>query len=162
MYNAIPDPAKYNMCIASSQGLTLKPENLIVSAGCGAIVNDLLYCITSTGEGVALPAPYYPAFDYDIKVRCHAMLFSSEMPALQMLQNSNACKLSPVFWASLLSKGAAPLVQCIVPQMYYKHHHSPCAHSIPRSQLCFNPKYKAASRAMPHMCLAQPVITVKT
>ena len=50
------------------QGLTLKPEHLIVLAGCGAIVNDLLYCITSAGEGVVLPAPYYPAFDYDIKV----------------------------------------------------------------------------------------------
>lgn len=50
------------------QGLALEPEHLIVSAGCGAIINDLLYCITNSGEGVAVPAPYYPAFDNDIKV----------------------------------------------------------------------------------------------
>lgn len=50
------------------QGLDLRPENLTISSGCGAIINNLIYCITEPGEGVALPAPYYPAFDYDIRV----------------------------------------------------------------------------------------------
>lgn len=50
------------------QGLDLQPQNLTISSGCGAIINNLLYCITEPGEGIALPAPYYPAFDYDIKV----------------------------------------------------------------------------------------------
>ena len=50
------------------QGLALQPKNLTISSGCGAIINNLIYCITEPGEGVALPAPYYPAFDYDIRV----------------------------------------------------------------------------------------------
>ena len=50
------------------QGLDLQPQNLTISSGCGAIINNLIYCITEPGEGIALPAPYYPAFDYDIKV----------------------------------------------------------------------------------------------
>ena len=50
------------------QGLDLQPRNLTISSGCGAIINNLIYCITEPGEGVALPAPYYPAFDYDIRV----------------------------------------------------------------------------------------------
>lgn len=53
----------------SMQGLELQPQNLTISSGCGAIINNLIYCITEPGEGVALPTPYYPAFDYDIKVR---------------------------------------------------------------------------------------------
>ena len=50
------------------QGLDLQTKNLTILSGCGAIINNLIYCITEPGEGVALPAPYYPAFDYDIRV----------------------------------------------------------------------------------------------
>ncbi|KAL3157543.1 hypothetical protein ABBQ32_011999 [Trebouxia sp. C0010 RCD-2024] len=66
----------------SMQGLELQPQNLTISSGCGAIINNLIYCITEPGEGVALPTPYYPAFDYDIKVR------GSEEPYDQQLQRA--------------------------------------------------------------------------
>ena len=50
------------------QGVDLQPQNLTILSGCGAIINNLIYCIAEPGEGIALPAPYYPAFDYDIRV----------------------------------------------------------------------------------------------
>lgn len=61
------------------QGVALEPENLVVSAGCGAIINDLLYCVTNPGEAVTVPAPYYPAFDNDIKVTICCPCFAEEL-----------------------------------------------------------------------------------
>lgn len=55
--------------LVTMQGLDLKPQNLTISSGCGAIINNLIYCLTEPGQGVAIPAPYYPAFDHDIRVR---------------------------------------------------------------------------------------------
>lgn len=54
--------------VKPTQGVDLQPQNLTILSGCGAIINNLIYCITEPGEGIALPAPYYPAFDYDIRV----------------------------------------------------------------------------------------------
>ena len=45
------------------------PDQLCVSAGCGAIIDNLFLAITSPGDGVLIPAPYYPAFDNDLRVR---------------------------------------------------------------------------------------------
>ena len=45
------------------------PDQLCVSAGCGAVIDNLFLAITSPGDGVLIPAPYYPAFDNDLRVR---------------------------------------------------------------------------------------------
>lgn len=45
------------------------PDDLCISAGCGAILDNLFLTITSPGDGVLIPAPYYPAFDNDLRVR---------------------------------------------------------------------------------------------
>ena len=45
------------------------PDQLCVSAGCGAVIDNLFLAITSPGDGVLIPAPYYPAFDTDLRVR---------------------------------------------------------------------------------------------
>jgi hypothetical protein len=37
-------------------------------AGCSAILDSLFYCLCDEGEGVLIPAPYYPAFDNDLQV----------------------------------------------------------------------------------------------
>jgi len=47
----------------------IHPDRLCVSAGCGAIIDNLFMTITEPGDGVLIPAPYYPAFDNDLKVR---------------------------------------------------------------------------------------------
>ena len=45
-------------------------NDLVVSAGCGAIINNTYYILCDAGSGVLIPAPYYPAFDADLRVKC--------------------------------------------------------------------------------------------
>jgi 1-aminocyclopropane-1-carboxylate synthase len=47
----------------------IDPDRLCVSAGAGAVIDNLFMTITSPGDGVLIPAPYYPAFDNDLRVR---------------------------------------------------------------------------------------------
>lgn len=50
------------------KSVSVHPNDLCVSSGCGAVVQNLMLCLLNHGEGVILPAPYYPAFDNDISV----------------------------------------------------------------------------------------------
>ena len=49
---------------------TVDPDHLCISVGCGAIIDNLAFSICGPGDGVLIPAPYYPAFDNDLRVRC--------------------------------------------------------------------------------------------
>ena len=50
-------------------------------AGCGAVLDLVIYCIASDGDSIGIPAPYYPAFDNDVKVRRTRVCNSSCKPA---------------------------------------------------------------------------------
>ncbi|CAK0764832.1 hypothetical protein CVIRNUC_003198 [Coccomyxa viridis] len=52
------------------QGLELRGEDITVLAGCGAVLDLVIYSIASDGDSIGIPAPYYPAFDNDVKARC--------------------------------------------------------------------------------------------
>ncbi|GLI59990.1 hypothetical protein VaNZ11_002049 [Volvox africanus] len=52
------------------QGINVDPDHLTVSAGAGAILENLFHCIAGSGDAVLIPAPYYPAFDNDLQVKC--------------------------------------------------------------------------------------------
>ncbi len=41
-------------------GASVSPEDLVVLAGAGAVVDQLFFCIASAGDAVLIPAPYYP------------------------------------------------------------------------------------------------------
>jgi|TARA_B110000977_G_scaffold177726_2_gene234544 1-aminocyclopropane-1-carboxylate synthase len=47
----------------------IHPDRLCISSGCGAVIDNLFMTISSPGDGVLIPAPYYPAFDNDLRVR---------------------------------------------------------------------------------------------
>mmetsp|Transcript_10576 Transcript_10576/g.19351 ORF Transcript_10576/g.19351 Transcript_10576/m.19351 type:complete len:463 (-) Transcript_10576:418-1806(-) len=51
------------------KGVELRPEHLCVSSGCGAVIDNLFFCIGAAGSSVLIPAPYYPAFDNDLAVK---------------------------------------------------------------------------------------------
>jgi aspartate/methionine/tyrosine aminotransferase len=38
------------------------------ASGASAVLDNLFYVIGDAGEGVLIPAPYYPAFDNDLQV----------------------------------------------------------------------------------------------
>ena len=50
-------------------GVELEADRLTVSAGCGAILDNLMFLLAGRGDGVLIPLPYYPAFDYDLTAR---------------------------------------------------------------------------------------------
>jgi aspartate/methionine/tyrosine aminotransferase len=43
------------------------PEHLVVGVGLSAILSSLFYCICEAGDSVLIPAPYYSAFDNDLR-----------------------------------------------------------------------------------------------
>jgi hypothetical protein len=47
----------------------LNPNNLIIGAGCNAVLENLCLCLASLGEGVMIPTPYYAAFEFDLTCR---------------------------------------------------------------------------------------------
>ncbi|EFN53200.1 hypothetical protein CHLNCDRAFT_137035 [Chlorella variabilis] len=51
-------------------GHKVEPGNVVIAAGAGALLDSLFWCICDAGEGVLIPAPYYPAFDNDLQVKC--------------------------------------------------------------------------------------------
>eukprot|EP00775_Hariotina_reticulata_P003457 gene3457-3728_t len=51
------------------QGVQVDPDNLSVLAGCGTVVDMLFHLIADEGQSILIPAPYYPAFDNDLKIR---------------------------------------------------------------------------------------------
>lgn len=54
------------------KGHAIDPDHITCSAGAGAILDMLFFCVCSAGDGVLIPAPYYPAFDNDLQVRDRA------------------------------------------------------------------------------------------
>ncbi|EFJ52049.1 hypothetical protein VOLCADRAFT_120406 [Volvox carteri f. nagariensis] len=52
------------------KGISVDKDDLTVSAGAGAILENLFHCIAGAGDAVLIPAPYYPAFDNDLQVKC--------------------------------------------------------------------------------------------
>ncbi|GAX10741.1 1-aminocyclopropane-1-carboxylate synthase [Fistulifera solaris] len=51
------------------QPLRLKRENLIVGAGCNAVLENLCFTLAEAGESVLIPTPYYAAFEFDLVAR---------------------------------------------------------------------------------------------
>lgn len=43
--------------------------DLVLSAGAGAVIENLVFSISDEGEQVIIPAPYYPAFPNDLRAR---------------------------------------------------------------------------------------------
>ena len=65
----------------SMQGLSLDPQHISVQSGAGAVLETLFWCLAGPGEAVLVPAPYYPAFDNDLKVRSEIELLAVHAPA---------------------------------------------------------------------------------
>lgn len=44
------------------------PENVVLGSGCASLLNSLFYTLAEEGDAVLIPAPYYAAFESDMKV----------------------------------------------------------------------------------------------
>ena len=56
-----------------AKGCEMDPEHLAISAGCGAVIDNVCFCVCDSGSEVLIPAPYYPAFDNDLRVRSNVV-----------------------------------------------------------------------------------------
>ena len=59
----------HRVLVKGDYRVKISADQLCISAGCGAILDNLFMCITEPGDAVLIPAPYYPAFDNDLRVR---------------------------------------------------------------------------------------------
>jgi hypothetical protein len=74
----------------------------VVSAGAGAVLDTLFFCLCNPGDGVLIPAPYYPAFDNDLQVCVYSSACYLSVPRvcpafdndLQVRVYSSVCHLS--------------------------------------------------------------------
>ena len=44
-------------------------DNLILGAGCNAVLENLVFCLADIGDAVLIPTPYYAAFEFDLVAR---------------------------------------------------------------------------------------------
>ena len=61
------DPLADFMAANLYGGLRPDPSELVVGTGLSAILSNLFYCLCEAGDAVLIPAPYYSAFDNDLR-----------------------------------------------------------------------------------------------
>ena len=49
-------------------GMDVTPDDLFISNGVTSLLNTIFLPLADAGDGVLIPAPYYPAFDMDLMV----------------------------------------------------------------------------------------------
>jgi len=60
----------------STTSSTFNPENIILGAGCNAVLENLCMCLTEPGDAVMIPTPYYAAFEFDLVARAGCEIVS--------------------------------------------------------------------------------------
>ncbi|KAL0020463.1 hypothetical protein WJX77_007147 [Trebouxia sp. C0004] len=129
------------------KGLKLHPDNVTVSSGCGAVISNLIYCVTQPGEGIAIPAPYYPAFDFDLTCKNDAVpvavhLSASDQPYDQQLQTASGTVYSEQHLLQMLKWCVQNKIHMISDEIY--------ANSIFKPDCQFTSMAVLASRAEEH------------
>lgn len=60
---------------AAAAGQSIEPECLALSSGCGAVMDNICFAVCDPGSEILIPAPYYPAFDNDLRVKSNVIPF---------------------------------------------------------------------------------------
>jgi len=74
-------------------------DNLILGAGCNAVLENLAFCLADIGDAVIVPAPYYAAFEFDLGSRAGLKIIPVETQKYYN-ENSGDNSLSPECTAS--------------------------------------------------------------
>lgn len=53
----------------TTEKLACRAEDLVLSSGAGALIENLCFCLCDEGDAIIIPAPYYPAFPNDLRAR---------------------------------------------------------------------------------------------
>ena len=116
-------------CCCLLQGLQVDPDHLLLAAGCGALLDLYFHAVAGPGDGVLIPAPYYLAFDSDLRVSDAASL-----------RRGRCCCCCCCNW---LGGAAASLVEgmhgcsCAAALLRLTQQRTPCACAcLPHAPLC--------------------------
>lgn len=55
-------------CLPTENGSGIQPEHIVVGSGCAGLLNVIFCLLADENDAVLIPAPYYAAFDNDMKV----------------------------------------------------------------------------------------------
>ena len=50
-------------------GIMVDPDHISALGGAGVVLEQLFWCLAGPKDGVLIPRPYYPSFDYDMNVK---------------------------------------------------------------------------------------------
>lgn len=108
-------------------GIKVPPENIVANAGLGSVLSSLFITIVEPGDACLIPAPYYAAFDNDLRAlaRCEPFPIHQEYPNYSLteenLENAYnaAMKAGHRPAAVLLTNPNNPLATCYtVPELH--------------------------------------------
>lgn len=105
----------------------LQRDNLVVGAGCNAVLENLCTVLADVGDAVLVPTPYYAAFEFDLGARAGLSVVSVTTAAysLPSLNNDPAAQYYPTAKAldagyqMALQQGSSPRI------LLLSHPHNP-------------------------------------
>lgn len=69
----------------------LDTNGIVVGAGCNAVLENLIFCLTESSDGILIPTPYYAAFEFDLVARIGVNV----IPVTTMTTSSKSSPVSP-------------------------------------------------------------------
>lgn len=55
--------------LRETTGVEMQAEHIALGSGASAVLDMVMYAMCEPGDGVLIPAPYYPGFDHDLRTR---------------------------------------------------------------------------------------------
>ena len=100
-----PPPSSASSSYPSSSSSTFDPDNVILGAGCNAVLENLCVCLADPGDAVLVPVPYYAAFEFDLAARA-------------------GCRIVPAYGGGGGGGGGGEAGETFPPEHYYPTHSS--------------------------------------
>jgi len=73
----------------SSSNSSLKEDNLIMGAGCNAVLENLAFTLANPGDVILIPTPYYAAFEFDLVARAGLQIIPVETQRVNMMEKQD-------------------------------------------------------------------------
>jgi len=102
------------------------PDNVVLGAGCNAVLENLCMCLADPGDAILVPTPYYAAFEFDLVSRAGCKIVSvntfdhhegeeapsssSHAPIAPHFYYPNESSLDAAYDRAVLETGRAPRV----------------------------------------------------
>lgn len=142
-------------------GVACNPDNICVANGCGPMLEVVASCITSPGDVILIPAPFYHAFSIDLCVRINCEIAPVQLKASGEYLDIDFDELAHTY-AALKSQGKR------VPMLLYTNPHNPSGVIFPREtterliKFCLDNKIHFVSDEIYALSILQSASTVHT